>query len=213
MKKKRESAAEIVARLDRDPGRRARCAVRDAELLLIAERRRKEVIPLADDLRAAGLDLASPWELSQRPADLELAFPVLLQHLRMPHSENTLGNIASLFQRREARPYWESLLSLYGDTTDNSNANWRFQLAHAIVVMASKSDLDTLLELLRDRRLGTSRIAFVPAVIKLGKERGWEALTSLKDDPDLSKEIAHRFSGKERRERAKENRAPASGSE
>lgn len=205
MKKKPETAAAAVARLNSDPEYLARRAVHDAEMAVLIERRHKEVAPLLDDLRTLGLDLTRPWELKERADDLKIAFPVLLQHLGRSYSDNTLGNIARLFQTRDARAHWDSILSLYESLANSAKAFSQDQLASAIAVMATKSDFQTLVRLLRDPRLGSSRLAFVPAVIKLGKDEGWAELRLLENDPPLSKEIARRFSGKVQRERTKDN--------
>jgi hypothetical protein len=210
MERKRETNAELAARLNSDPGYLGRVAVREAERELRKERLRKELVPLVEEVRALGLVVDSLWELKQRPSDLRAAFPVLLRHLKRPYSKDALWSIANAFETREARPYWDAIVSLYEGTTDDPETReetWRSRLASAISEMAAKSDLPVLERLLRNPALGEGRLFLIHTVIKFGKDKGWALLRELARDPGLSKEIAYRLSEKERRDRAKEKRA------
>jgi hypothetical protein len=205
----RETKAEAIARLLNDPGRLARAAIREAENELRRARLRKELVPLLDELRALGLNLGGILGFDIRPSDLAIALPVLLQHLTKPYSSDALMSIAHRFETREARPYWDSIISLYESTTDDPEAQketWRDRLAVAIDTMATKSDFETLERLIRNPGLGNGRIMLIPSVIRLGRDRGWAVLKALENDPALHKEIAYRFSGKARREKAKKRR-------
>jgi hypothetical protein len=208
---KRETNAEMVARVENDPQRLAKVAVREAELGLVRERLRKELLPVIGDLQSLGLRVTNLIGMRERPSGLKGAYPVLLQHLKMPYSNAALKTIVYLFVTREARPFLDAIVALYETTVDDPElppgVSWRDRLAYAIGEMATKSDFPILERLIRDKKLGTGRIMLVPAVIKLGRDAGWEVLRSLAADPALSKEIAFRISEKERRERAKQKRA------
>jgi hypothetical protein len=174
MKRQSETNAELSARINSDPARRAQIAVEEVERELRRERFRKEVVPLLNDLHAVGLSMANPYELKRRPTDLKAAFPVLLQHLRRPYSNDALWAMAYLFETRAARPYWNAIVSLYESSTDDPGLQqpWRDRLASAIAEMAAKNDFAVLERLLRDPTLGKGRILLVRAAVRTGKEKG-----------------------------------------
>ena len=63
----------------------------------------------------------------------------------------------------------------------------------AISDMAQPRDLPTLIDLLSDRSIGTSRIFLVSNLMRSKKPEGRAALLRNQNDPDLEKEIAARL--------------------
>lgn len=210
MEKRRETQAEVIARVMNDPERLARVAVQEAEREVHRARLRKELEPLVADLRLLGVNIETPFDLYQRRHNLLVAFPMLLEHLRKPYSRAALWYVVQAFETEAARPHWEAIVSLYESTTNEpgeERETWRDRLANAIATMATKHDFAVLERLIRNPTLGNGRLFLIRSVIKLGREKGWDVLRSLADDPGLYKEIAYRQKEKARRERAKNRRS------
>lgn len=71
---------------------------------------------------------------------------------------------------------------------------------------ASKKHFDELAELLRDDNRGNIRVMFIPPIIRIGRERGWEVIESLADDPDVGREACRYLHRRDLRRKAKARR-------
>lgn len=146
-----------------------------------------------DHLAAAGIEadletLASAG--SQYPAE---AVPVLVRELDGPYSEMTLEMIARAIGNKAARPYWDELIDRYkrGTPGELPNRGLLPGLAVAIDLLATRSDIDQLIELAGDRSRGMSRIMFFHLIKRWGGERGIEVLQRQLDDPLATVEATH----------------------
>lgn len=156
-------------------------------------RRSDEEQQVHDHLAAAGVEsdletLASAG--SQYPAE---AVPVLVRELDGPYSEMTLEMIARAIGNKAARPYWDELIDRYrrGTPGEIPNTGLLPGLAQAIAKLATKADLEVLLELSDDRSRGQSRITFFKLIKRWGGERGIEVLQRQLDDPLATVEATH----------------------
>jgi len=82
--KKKISAAELVATLNADAALVARRAQGERERLQREAESRAAEEPLVRDLRTAGYEVESVWDLNSTAAYPE-ALPVLLEHLARPY--------------------------------------------------------------------------------------------------------------------------------
>ena len=199
-RRKAVTAEEFLRELESTPGWKAKQTAQEAEVASRQAKMAKVEAPLLADLRRSGVDVRSIWELVNMPTVYENAFPVLIEHLQRTYPDEVLEGIARALASPKARSYLGLLVDLYM-TRHNVGVKFADGLAVAIAAMAAKDDVPVLEALLRDRRCGESRIFFVPAMIRVGREVGWQVLESLAQDPHLSKEIAHRLASRAKRKK------------
>lgn len=188
MKKKMITAAELTAQLNADPEFVARSAkAEEAWLERDAEMRRAEA-PLVDELRAAGYDVESAWDLVNTPGSYPPALPILLAHLPRPYPDEIRDGIARALAVRETKAVgWDELTWMYRDEQQESRT--KGGLAVAIAAAADREVIGDVIDLVRDRRHGSSRLLLLRALTRSKDPRARETLVDLKDDPDLVKEI------------------------
>ena len=152
--------------------------------------------PILLDLRSVGVDVTTIWSqhLGERltPEGME----ILAKHLRLPYSCKTREGLARALARPSAHGFWSLLVSEYktaseGLDEDGFPNGYKDGLASALGAMASKSNLEELIELVRDRTNGSSRLLLLVGLRRSRDPRAAKVLDDLADDPDLAKEIAH----------------------
>jgi len=166
---------------------------------------RKAEQPLAEDLRAAGFDVESAWDLfnrkepwnkKERVRPYPEALPILLKHLERSYPDRVREGIArALAVRREAwaaagidiRFAWETLTKLYRQEEVGTDA--KDGLAVAISAVADDELLDEVIDLAKDVRHGPSRLLLLSALERSSDPRARAALMELGTDPQLSKEV------------------------
>jgi hypothetical protein len=123
----------------------------------------------------------------------ERIYPVLLDHLTRPDNPPWLLEwIGRAFGRKSARPIvWDTLVKLIKSHSLEKSAAEGVMVA--ISDMAQPRDLPTVIDLLTDRTLGTSRIFLVSNLMRSKKPEARAALLQHQDDPDLTKEITARL--------------------
>lgn len=170
MKKKKITAAEWMAELNADPVYLAmRAAQEQARAKVIAEEHQAQA-PLIAELRSAGLELDSVFDLVNRSAQYPLsrypsALPVLLEHLQRPYPANIRAGIASALALAvpEAKFAWDWLVQLYR----NEREEWpKSRLAVALAA--------TLLELQNDEDLKKE----IKTILRRMKKAGVEHVSS-----------------------------------
>jgi hypothetical protein len=165
---------------------------KEAEQAKRVEQRRQEMRPLLDDLAAVGVAVDRPSRLLEIPDPGERIYPVLLDHLTRPYNPWLLEWIGRAFGRKSARPIvWDTLVKLIKSRSLEKSAAEGVMVA--ISDMAQPRDLSTLIDLLSDRSLGTSRIFLVSNLMRSKNPEARAALLQHQDDPDLTKEIAARL--------------------
>jgi hypothetical protein len=146
--------------------------------------------PLLDELRAIGVLLPSIWEtrhIKKMPAQ---ALRMILHHLRADYPRKEREGMARALARREARDVvWQDVVALYRQEHDEPGGRVQEGLGSAIHVMARRDDLDTLIELIRDPKNGSSRVFFVRNLARTNSPKAFEVLSDLRHDPDLRVEI------------------------
>jgi hypothetical protein len=139
------------------------------------------------DLRAAGLDLDSVWDLGKYQVWPYLeALPVLMDHLqRGGYLDDTINRIGHALAIKEAVAYWDRLqdLCLAAPSPAQEEA-----AAIAMSVCATRAQLDDLIALLDTEEPRECRIFFLRPINRLGRERGHAIIDSLRDHPVLGTE-------------------------
>ena len=186
------TAQEYAARLAADPAYQEMRNAKDAAQAKLVEQRAREMQPLLDDLAAVGVIVDRPSRLLEMPDPGERIYPVLLDHLTRSYNPWLLEWIGRAFGCKSARPVvWDTLVNLIKSHSLEKPAVEGVMVA--ISDMAQPRDLPTLIDLLSDRTLGTSRIFLVSNLMRSKKPEARDALLRHKDDPDLTTEITARL--------------------
>ena len=186
------TAKEHEAQLAADPAYQAMRRVQAERQAKLIAQQAQEMRPLLDDLAAVGVVVDRPSRLLEEPDQGERIYPVLLDHLTRPYNSWLLEWIGRAFGRKSARPVvWDNLVALIKSHSLEKAAVEGVMVA--ISDMAHPRDLATLIDLLSDRSIGTSRIFLVSNLMRSKKPEARAALLRNQDDPDLAKEIAARF--------------------
>src|SRR4051812_25341911 len=93
-KRKAKTAAEAMAEFEKDPDYLERRSQREKEFQRKEEEYSRAEVPLVRDLRAAGFQLSSVWDLVNTRAPYPALVPVLLSHLDRPYPERIREGIA-----------------------------------------------------------------------------------------------------------------------
>jgi hypothetical protein len=187
MTKKQITAAELMAKLNADPEFVAKRA-RDEE-----ERQKREAeyqraeAPLVDELRAAGFEVQSAWDLVNTPGSYPKAVPILFSHLSRPYPAAVREGIARALAVPEAKVAgWDVLVRLYRAEPE---ARVRSGLAAAIAAAADDELIGDVIALAKDTRHGSSRLLLLSVLERSRDPRARAALMDLGTDPELKKEI------------------------
>ena len=188
------TAGEHAALLAADPVYQAMRKAKDAEHAKLVEQRAREIQQLLDDLAAVGVAVDRPSRLLEDLNPSEHIYPVLLDHLTRPETPDWLLEwIGRAFGRKSARPIvWDTLVNLIKSHTLPKAAVVGVMVA--ISDMAQPRDIPTLIDLLSDRAIGTSRIFIVANLMRSKKPEARAALLRNQDDPELAIEIVARLS-------------------
>lgn len=183
-----KTAGELLRELENNPEYVAMRQRKDAELAQRVAVLARASAPLIAALAGVGVDVASVWDLVNRPNDYDVALPVLLTHLNLEYPEVIREGIARALGVPNARPLaWEAVVSQY---KREPMRQVKSGLAVAISAMADRSVLDEVIALVRDRANGPSRILLLSVLSRSRDPAAATTLTELADDPDLYKEIA-----------------------
>jgi len=186
MTKTRITAGELTAKLKGDPEFASKRAAQEADRQRRASELRRAEEPLVKDLRAAGHDVESVWDLVNSPRPYLAAVPVLVNHLAHAYPGPIREGIARALAIPEAKTAWNLLTRLFRDERDERA---RDGLA---VAMAAASDDDVVHDVItfaRDPRYGPSRLLLLSALERSSDRRARATLMELGTDPELKKEI------------------------
>jgi hypothetical protein len=164
------------------------------------ERRRQEVqrkavewaraeAPLVQELRAAGAQVLSVWDLVNTKDRYPQLIPILFEHLDQPYPDRVREGIARALAVPESRLRWDELVSRYLADSDTTTKGMKWLLHLSIAAAADVTVLDTLIRLACDRRHGRNRALFVDALARIGDPRAQAALAALAGDPDLADDV------------------------
>jgi hypothetical protein len=118
------TAAEVMAGLEADPQwvRQRDAAEARREARVRKEREASE--PIVADLRLAGFEVNSVWDLGNRGDPYPQALPILLSHLqRGGYPDSVMESLGSLLAVKQAAFAWDVLRDLY--LRARGQARWR----------------------------------------------------------------------------------------
>jgi hypothetical protein len=190
-KRKRQTAAEFLAELQRDPDYVDRIQKRDARIADTEQELTRAEARLVEDLRAAGAEIESVWDLVNSRRRYPNLIPTLLSHLRRKYPQRIREGIARALAVPDARVGWNKLVQAFmaesGPVDPVLGVNeMKWALHLAIAAAADVSVLDDLVGLVIDRRRhGPHRSFFIDALARIRDPRARAALHEMKNDPDL----------------------------
>lgn len=177
---------------------------------------------LLAELRALGLPLRWLNDLDLKAPAGEAAAAVLLRHLQLPYSSATKAQIAHLLAAPvpAVRKAWPLLVREYGDARtgrgiiapgDTLELPYleKDALANTLAAAITNRTLGDLVDLVRDRRHGESRVLLLPPLFRRRNrdETVKTLLDELAEDPELATEIAARRARWDKAARAAPRRA------
>lgn len=162
-----------------------------------------EAKPILEGLQKLGLKIDRFNSLtSSKVANHPDVIPMLLEHMKSPYFDGVRSIIANALAVKEAYGAWEIFVEEYrnapqglgisvkGDTEELS-LSYKDSLANTLCDLFRNECLEEYLELLQDKKNGSSRILLLAPLRSRYKKNPIikEALFELKADSDLVKEI------------------------
>jgi len=175
-----------MAELEADPEYMAQQEQGDAELRHKAEEWRRAEAPLVDELRGAGFEVDSAWDLVNTSTAYPAALPILLEHLGRPYPDRVRESIARALAVRDAKFGWEALTQLYRQEEAGTDA--KDGLAVALAAASDDKVVDEVIALSRDAGHGESRLLLLRGLARSKAPQARSALEQFSDDPVLGQE-------------------------
>lgn len=195
------TAAELDAKLEADPEFVRRRAEKRAKLEQMRAEWDRAQVPLVADLREAGIEVKSVWDLVSSPNVYDSVLPILVDHLQREYPPRIIEGIARALAVPNAHFAWDTVVRLYRESREY---DVRSGLGVTISAIARKENLPEVIEIVRDRSNGETRGLMLDVLEKTKDPRGLEILQELASDPELEKEIAHIFKKIERRRKKRQ---------
>lgn len=167
--------------LRNDPEYRAKVEAVEAERQERARVLRDAEQPIVADLRAAGVQVDSVWDLVNTSEPYPAALPVLIEHLeRGGYPERVMESLGRALAVKPAVVFWERLKARWLDARDPGEEDGA---AVALAACATRTQIDDLIEFLSVEERGQSRIYFIRPILKVGGDQGRKVVEGLRADP------------------------------
>jgi hypothetical protein len=145
-------------------------------------------ISLDNELREAGVEVASFRDLHHKPKNFKLAIPIIIRHLGYQIYPSPLKNsMAQAIAFRETNPYWNDLLKIYMANVGDNVV--RQGLAVAMAASYSQKELHILVELCKDPAFGDSRLLLLDGLRRSKADVALATLLELADDEKVGKQV------------------------
>ena len=179
-------AHELSAQLANDPEFQSAKAAREAEQRERVQGFRVAEQPIVVDLRRAGVDVSSVWDLVNTDRAYPGALTVLLEHLeRGGYPDRVMEGIARALAVKPAVAYWDRLKACYLTSTGPEE---RDGVAAALAASATPAQAEDLIDLIGRTQLGVPRVFFLRPILCMGGERGRRLVDALRSDAVLGSE-------------------------
>jgi hypothetical protein len=189
------SATDLMAELEADPEYVAHQKRRDAELERMEEESRRAQVPLVEELRAAGVEVDSAWDLVNTSTPYPAALPILLEHLGRPYPDRVREGIArALAVGGDAKFAWDRLVGLYRDEPAGTDA--KDGLAVALAAVSDDDVVHELVGLAKDAAHGESRILLLRGLKRSRTPAARTALEEFSGDPVLGEQARLLLTGR-----------------
>nr|MBH1360427.1 hypothetical protein [Stenotrophomonas maltophilia] len=183
------TAAELMDRLMSDPEFVRREQEREAQRIRTAEILAKAEAGLVRELRGAGLNVDSVWDLVGWNGDNDAALRVLLAHAPLPYPERVREGIVRALTTPGVRKWWPDILEMYESDTLALSPEMDYLIGGVLSAAADDTVIDDVIRLASDRNGGSKRVLLLLALKKSRKPRAKMLLNELRSDPVLGKEV------------------------
>ena len=189
---KKDTAGEYSGSLSADPEKVAMRARREAEHQATVRALHQEMEPVLAKLRALGVPVTLISDICGPPlpkaAPFPDALPVILAELqRDGYSPHARAVLASALETPETRAVgWTTIIDLYKSEPDGLS---RTVLANVICIAVNESVIADVISLVRDPRMGSTRILLLDALKRSKSPDARATLEEMVDDPQLRTEI------------------------
>lgn len=188
------SAADLMAELQGDPEYQRKVQAAEAERHARVQELRHAERPIGTDLRDAGVQVDSVWDLVNTAEPYPLALPVLMEHLeRGGYPDRVMESLGRALAVKPAIEFWARLKARF---LNARGAGEEDGAAVALAACATAAQFDELIEFLGVEERGESRIYFLRPIKKLGGAHGRVVLESLKGRPVFGKEARALLKGR-----------------
>lgn len=175
-----------MARLQNDQEYQRKRQAAEAERQVRAQELRRAEQPIVADLRNAGVEVNSVWDLVNTSEPYPAALPILLEHLeRGDYPDRVMESLGRALAVKPSVAFWDRLKARY---LAPRNAGEEDGAAVALAACATASQLDDLIGFLSLSERGESRIYFIRPILSVGGQRGRVVIESLSSDPTFAKE-------------------------
>lgn len=182
------SATELMAQLQNDPEYQRKMRTAEEERQVKVRELARAEQPIVADLRHAGVQVDSVWDLVNTSEPYPTALPVLLGHMeRGGYPDRVMESLGRALAVKPSVVFWDRLSALY---LAPRGAGEQEGAAVALAASATAHHLDELVGFLSLEERGQSRIYFVRPILAVGGGRGRQLVMSLRSDPVFGKEAA-----------------------
>lgn len=179
------TAAELMATLEGDEAYQRKTKEAEAVRQARAAELQHAEEPIVADLRSAGVEVESVWDLVNTSTPYPEALPVLLRHLeRGGYPDRVMESLGRALAVGPAAFAWDTFRRLYLGAHGRGEEEG---LAVALSASATVDHLDGLIALL-DEAGGDTRIHLLRAIKRVGGIRGRHLLESLRSDSTFGRE-------------------------
>ena len=187
------TAAELMAKLRRDPEYVARIEQQEQERQARAKEWRKAAALLVADLRVAGVQVESEWDLVNSTEQYPNAVPVLLRHLPKAYPDRVREGIAralaaqgpGLLAADRNREAWDLLTEEFRKSEDPTALGAKWGIACALSVAGDDTVIREVIKLLDEERHGENRVPLLDILARSQVKEARSLLRDLADDPQL----------------------------
>jgi hypothetical protein len=188
-----KTAAELMAELEADSDVVAQRHQREVELRRQEEEWQRAEAPLAEELRRAGVQVDSAWDLVKTPEPYPAALPILLEHLERPYPDRVREGIARALAVSDAKFGWETLVRLY--RREQAGTDAKGGLAVALAAASDDDVIDEVISLAHDGTHGDSRLLLLRGLKRSKAPQARAALQAFAEDPVLGQEASRLLGG------------------
>ena len=183
-----------MTQIQNDEEYRRKMRAAEAERQVQAQELRRAEQPIVADLRDAGVQVGSVWDLVNTADPYPTALPVLMEHLeRGGHPERVMESLGRALAVKPSVAFWDRLKALYLAPRDAGEEDGT---AVALAACATKAQLNDLIGFLSVEERGESRVYFLRPIMRLGGDQARQLLESLRDDATFGKEATALLRGK-----------------
>jgi hypothetical protein len=192
MRKKRPLlASDLVRELQSDEEFVRRQAEKGAAIARREKERLDAEAAILADLRSAGVDVRTVWDLVNAKEDDPRAVPVLLRHLDGDYPRNVLVGIARALATPHAKAAWSTLLSRFATTSALDEPELKDALACALAATAGDDQLSEVVGLIKNAIHGEARLFLLRLLARKDRPDLLDVLIWARDDVELKKEAKY----------------------